>query len=144
MNTGNITISARQMRNFERARAAAELSDFRVQVGAVAVLGKQVINIGWNSNKTHTLQFRYDKYRHFRETGRVTHALHAEISCLIPLLDNDELDFSRVELYVYRIRNDQPFGLAKPCPACMAAIKQCGIKHIAYTTNDGYAIERIV
>lgn len=144
MSTTNSLITARQMRNFARARSAAELSDFRVKVGAVAVLGKQVLSTGWNSTKSHPRQARFDTYRNFRETGKVTHALHAEISCLIPILENENIDWNKVELYVYRIRNDQPFGLARPCPACMAAIKQCGIKQIAYTTNDGYAVERIM
>ena len=128
----NTMMSARQMRNFNRARSAAELSDFRVKVGAVAILGKQVLSAGWSSSKTHPRQAEFDRFRNFRKDGCVTHALHAEINCLIPLLDD-------AELYVYRIRNDQPFGLSRPCAACMAAIKQ-----IAYTTNDGYAIERII
>lgn len=71
-------------------------------------------------------------------------SLHAEINCLISLLNSADTDWAKVELYVYRIRNDQPFGYARPCAACMAAIKQCGIRQIAYTTNDGYAVERIV
>lgn len=140
----NTMMSARQMRNFNRARSAAELSDFRVKVGAVAILGKQVLSAGWSSSKTHPRQAEFDRFRNFRKDGCVTHALHAEINCLIPLLDDADTDLNKVELYVYRIRNDQPFGLSRPCAACMAAIKQCGIKQIAYTTNDGYAVERII
>lgn len=30
-----------------------------------------------------------------------------------------------------------------PCPSCMAAIKDLGIKDIFYTSNDGYVHERI-
>ena len=33
--------------------------------------------------------------------------------------------------------------MARPCPACMQAIKDMGIKHIAYTTDDGSANELI-
>lgn len=29
------------------------------------------------------------------------------------------------------------------CPSCMAAIKDLGIRHIYYTTNDGYAYEEV-
>lgn len=43
----------------------------------------------------------------------------------------------------YRIRKDQPFGLARPCSSCMAAIRDLGIRDIYYTTNDGYAYERL-
>ena len=33
--------------------------------------------------------------------------------------------------------------MARPCPSCMAAIKDLGIKNIYYTTNDGYSYERL-
>ena len=53
------------------------------------------------------------------------------------------VNFSRVKLYIYRIRVDQPFGMARPCLSCMAAIKDIGIRDIYYTTNDGYVYERL-
>ena len=46
-----------------------------------------------------------------------------------------------MKLYIYRIRKDQPYGMARPCPSCMAAIKDIGIKDIYYTTNDGFSYE---
>ena len=33
--------------------------------------------------------------------------------------------------------------MARPCPACMAAIKDFGIKNIYYTTDDGMAYENV-
>lgn len=48
-----------------------------------------------------------------------------------------------MKLYIYRIRKDQPFGLFRPCPSCIAAIKDLGIKDIHYTSNDEYVHERI-
>ena len=54
------------------------------------------------------------------------------------------VDWSRVTLYVCRLRNDRPYGMARPCPACMAAIQSLGIKHIVYTTNDGFAVENLM
>ena len=68
--------------------------------------------------------------------------LHAEINC-INSIRHLNINFSKVKLYIYRIRNDQPFGLSRPCLSCMAAIKDLGIKDIYYTTNDGYVHERI-
>lgn len=53
------------------------------------------------------------------------------------------INFSKVKLYIYRIRKSQPFGIARPCPSCMAAIKDLGIRDIYYTTDDGYSYERI-
>lgn len=68
--------------------------------------------------------------------------LHAEIHCLNQIR-NLNINFLKVKLYIYRIRRDQPFGLARPCPSCMAAIRDLGIRNIYYTTNNGYSYERI-
>lgn len=68
--------------------------------------------------------------------------LHAEINC-INSIRHLNINFSKVKLYIYRIRKDQPFGLSRPCPSYMSAIKDIGIKDIYYTTNDGYVHERI-
>ena len=148
-NIGNIVstttcmITARQIRNFEYARRAAEMSTFRVQVGAIAVLGKKILSTGWNSKKSHTTQYRFDRYRDFRNDGPCANALHAEISCLIPLLHNPDIDWSRVEVYVYRIRKDQPFGMARPCAACMQALLNAGVRHIYFTSDSGLMAEKI-
>ena len=68
----------------------------------------------------------------------INHALHAELMCLNNLATTENV---KTKLYIYRQRKDQPFGLARPCKACMAAIRKAGIRHIYYTTNDGYASE---
>lgn len=143
VSTTNCLITARQLRNFEYARRAAEMSTFRVQVGAIAVLGKKILSTGWNSEKSHTTQYRFDRYRDFRNDGPCANALHAEIACLIPMLYNPEIDWSRVEVYVYRIRKDQPFGMARPCAACMRALLNAGVRNIYYTSNSALISERI-
>ena len=56
---------------------------------------------------------------------------------------DDVINFSKVKLYVYRTRCDQEYGIARPCPSCMAAIRDLGIRHIYYTTNNGYAYEEV-
>lgn len=76
------------------------------------------------------------------DNNNFCHKLHAEINCLNQIKHLD-INFSKVKLYIYRIRKDQPYGMARPCPSCMAAIKDLGIKNIYYTTNDGYSYERL-
>ena len=106
-------------RYFEKARQIANISDYnRIHVGCVAVYHGQIIGIGCNTNKTHPAQ----KFSQIK---------------------NLDINFSKVKLYIYRIRKDQPFGLARPCPSCMAAIKDLGIRDVYYTTNDGYAYEKL-
>lgn len=126
---------------FKKARQAACISDFyKTQVGCVAVYQGYMLGIGCNSNKTHPVQQYYNRYR--EKSDYMLPKLHAEINC-INSFRHLNINFSKVRLYIYRIRKDQPFGLSRPCPSCMAAIKDLGIKDIYYTTNDGYVHERI-
>lgn len=126
---------------FEKARQAAMISDYyKTHIGCVAVYQGTVIGIGCNCNKTHPTQKFYNKYRIASDS--MLPKLHAEINC-INLIRHLDINFPKVKLYIYRIRKDQPFGLSRPCPSCMAAIKDLGIRDIYYTTNDGFVHERI-
>ena len=128
-------------RYFDKARRIADISDYnRVHIGCVAVYQGQIIGIGCNCNKTHPTQKLYNRYR--EQSDSMLPKLHAEISCLNQIKHLD-INFTKVKLYIYRIRKDQPFGLSRPCLSCMAAIKDLGIRDIYYTTNDGYAYEKL-
>lgn len=109
------------MKNFAKARKAASISDFqKTHVGCIAIYQSSVIGIGCNTNKTHPMQKYYNKYREFSEA--LLPKLHAEINCINQFKYLD-INFAKVKLYIYRIRKDQAFGLSRPCPSCMAAIK---------------------
>ena len=126
---------------FLKARQVATISDYyKTHIGCVAVYQGQVIGLGCNTNKTHPVQKFYNRYREPSDT--MLPKLHAEISCINQIKHLD-INFSKVKLYIYRIRNDQPFGLSRPCPSCMAAIRDLGIRDIYYTTNEGYSYERL-
>lgn len=128
-------------RYFHRARQVASISDYcKIHIGCIAVYQNQIIGMGCNCNKTHPTQKYYNQYR--KRSDGMLPKLHAEISCINQIKHLD-INFSKVKLYIYRIRKDQPFGLARPCPSCMAAIKDLGIKNIYYTTNDGFSYERL-
>ena len=126
---------------FDKARKIANISDYnKIHIGCVAVYQGQVIGFGCNTNKTHPTQKFYNKYRN--PSDCMLPKLHAEISCINQIKHLD-ITFSKVKLYIYRIRKDRPFGLSRPCPFCMAAINGLGIRDIYYTTNDGYSYERL-
>ena len=126
---------------FQKAHQIATISDYKkTHVGCVAVYQGQVIGLGCNCNKTHPVQKKYNRYR--KPSDSMLPKLHAEISCLNQIKHLD-INFSKVKLYIYRIRKDQPFGMARPCPSCMAAIRDLGVRNIFYTTNDGYAHEKL-
>ena len=127
------------MNYFEKAKNVSFLSDFKqVHIGCVAVYKKQFIGVGYNTNKTHPIQMKYNKYRNLYCNGMQPQAkLHAEIMCLLNIKDLD-IDFSKVKLYIYREDKNGHLALSKPCDACMRAIKDLGIKEISYTDYNGY------
>ena len=141
MRVTKFMLSSSDRRYFNKARNVATISDYRkIHVGCVAVYQGQVIGLGYNCNKTHPTQKYYNKYREYSE--QLLPKLHAEINC-INQIRHLNINFSKVKLYIYRIRKDQPFGLSRPCPSCMAAIKDLGIRDIYYTTNDGFSYEKL-
>jgi len=128
-------------RYFEKARQIALISDFqKIHIRCVAVYQGQVIGLGCNCNKTHSAQKFYNQYR--KQSDSMLPKLHAEINCINQIRRLD-INFSKVKLYIYRIRRDRPVRMSRPCPSCMAAIKDLGIRDIYYTSNDGYVYERI-
>ena len=135
-----------KMRFFREAKKESFLSDYEGQhLGAVAVYGDKIILAkAHNSNKTNTTQYFYNRYRIEQKSNIMSKPprSHAEVNLLrkIRFLD---IDFSRVSVYIYRELKNGELGMARCCPACMAALKSLGIKKICYTTDDGYAEERI-
>ena len=126
-----IMITKTDQRYFQKAYQTALLSDYqKTHVGCVAVYQGSIISIGCNTVKTHPLQKKYNRYRHieYDKGYKTLPRLHAEINCLAAIRDMD-INFS--------------FKLARPCPSCIAAIRDMGIKHVYYTTDDGYAYEKI-
>ena len=128
------------MNYFKKASKIAEVSDFdKINIGCIAVYQGTIIGVGFNTNKTHPIQKKYNRYRNGED---FIPKLHAEINCLNSIRHLD-INFTKVKLYIYRKRKTAKYGMCRPCPSCMAAIKDLGIKNIYYTTNDGYVYERI-
>lgn len=126
---------------FMKAKKIAAISDYhKVHIGCVAVYQGNIIGIACNTNKTHPVQKYYNRFRN--DSDLMVPKLHAEINCINQFKHLD-INFSKVKLYIYRIRTDIPHGMSRPCPSCMAAIRNIGIRDIYYTTNDGYVYERL-
>ena len=129
------------MHYFDKASKVAEISDFaKINIGCVAVYQGTIIGVGFNTNKTHHMQKKYNRYRNGEN---FIPKLHAEINCLNSIRYLD-INFSKVKLYIYRKRKSAKYGICRPCPSCLAAIKDLGIKHIYYTTDEGFVYERMV
>ena len=127
----------------KKAKAMAEISDYHNQhVGCVVVYKNKIISAACNSNKTHPIQRKYNKVRFDINEGYSPDSLHAEMHALIQV-SNMDIDWSKVTVYTYRRLKSKEYGMARPCPSCMAFIRELGIRNLVYTTNDGFAIEKL-
>lgn len=138
-------ITSKNLRFFRKAKSMTELSDFnRIHLGCVMVYKNKVISVGHNTYKTHPVQKKFQDDVDFDRNGNVSHlhAKHAEIDCLVSV-KREDIDWSKVEVYIYRARKIKPYGMARPCKACMKALQNKGIRHIYYTTDYGLAYEDI-
>lgn len=137
----NVTKSHRAY--FKAAKSVSDMSDFpRVKVGCVAVYKHKIISSGYNSYVTNPLQKRYNKFRF--DTDSTLHSKHAEVDCLLPLINRKDIDFSRVILYIYRQYKSGDPGVARPCDSCFNLIKDLGIRTVYYTGDNSYISEEII
>ena len=142
----------RDYRYFEMARQEALKSDFdRFHVGCVIVYKGRIIGRGANSDKTHPLQQKYNKERHFNKLNGakpIKHSIHAELAALksIPYPIQESIDWGKVKIYVFRIAPGKKLhqGCARPCAGCMKALRDKNIQKVYYSTDDGYCYERIL
>lgn len=136
-------------RMFNKAKEVAETSTYKLHsIGCVVVYKKKIVSMAANSCKSHPMQKKYNKYRNFNRTEKPIHdGGHAEILALsrISYPIEQEIEWSKVKIYIYRISpgHESGMGLARPCPACLQAIRDKGIKDIYYTGNASYIYERL-
>lgn len=114
------------------------------RIGCIAVYRGTILAKGFNSDKTHTEQAKFNVHR-FKNSGNryLPDKVHAEVSVLTKIKYLD-IDFSRLHLYIYREWKDGTVAMSRPCGACMAAIRELGIRHIHYTTDCGFAYEKLM
>ena len=135
-------------RYFKFAKIAAQFSDYEgtrsaPAIGAVAIYKGSVVAIAWNTNKTSPLQARYNVYRY--EPADTPCKAHCETQLIQRLRwkFGNSLDWAKVHIYLYREYKDGSLAPSRPCPSCMAMLRDFGIKKIMYTTEDGFAEEKI-
>lgn len=134
---------------FKIARECSLQSDYTsncssARVGCVISYKGTILAKGYNTNKTHTTQAKYNKWRYNGDAEKkyLPCKQHAEVSALqkIKYLD---IDFSKIHVYVYRETKNGQMAMARPCQSCLAMIKELHIKNIHYTTDCGFAREVI-
>lgn len=108
---------------FRQARNMAELSHFRIRMGAVVVRQRRIIGQGHNVLKSHPMVHR---------PGNFFRCIHAEIAACL----NGPRDLSGADLYVCRILKNGAFALAKPCEACDELLARFKLRRVYYTTDE--------
>lgn len=122
------------------ARDLSINSKFRKnKMGAILVIKGRIVAKGFNSTKSHPLQKYYNIERTDITEG-APHYLHAEMDVLKRVKDQN---LKNAELFVYHVNKHGEQKMARPCAACMKAIKEKGIEVIHYSTPDGLATEHI-
>ena len=99
------------------------------KLASVAVKGGSVLSVGQNMFRQNDTP---PNTIHYTDLG-----IHAEENCLRGLAVVPKI------LYVARVTKSGRVAMARPCPRCMKQIRAFGIKQICYTTNEGYAVERL-
>lgn len=130
---------------FKVAKNTKEASDWPKQkLGAVITYKNKILSIGWNCKKETAMQKAFNKYRCFDpETSK--NSSHAEINALIKLIgcyNIDELNPSKLSIFIYREHQNGELALAKPCSACEHALRKIGIQNIFYTGNNSIIFEK--
>lgn len=136
---------------FQKAKEIAETSTYKTySLGCVIVYKHHIIASGSNSNKTHPKQKIYNmKYRNFTKAIKpIVDSYHAEMRalCNISYPIGQKINWKKVRVYVYRIcpGKKSGMGLAKPCSACLNALRDAGIQHLFYTDDNAYCYERLL
>lgn len=104
----------------------------QARVCAAIVLKGRIIDVGFNSKKTHTMQKGFNEMKPF---------LHAETEAI---LRASKKMSSLEKCYLVVIRNkkddrggEDVFGCSKPCKSCEAAMNMFGVKKAYYMSEEG-------
>lgn len=131
----NITIADFQM----ISKINQQLSEIPVvsgqqRLGAVAVSAKgKIIATGFNDyKKTHPLQKYFSVKAGLPEKRYCT---HAELQALLRCGTKQPKT-----LYVSRLLKDGSQGMARPCPACIEALRAFGVNTIVYAVGADYQL----
>lgn len=121
-----------------KASHLGQFSDVpRCKIGAILAYRKSILATGYNKQKSHPLQLRYNQFR--EEYKRRGSFVHAETDCIGNLRDipkGSTLFIGRMDM------NGKP-AICRPCEGCLRLIMLYNISEIVYNTPNGYAIEHL-
>lgn len=136
------SLSRKDYKYFDVAKTISRTSNFHgTHVGCCVVYKGVVTSVGCNSEKSHPLQMKYNRFRDFDPNASLS-KVHAEVHAL-SLMNSagKHIDWSKASIYVYReLKNGKP-AISKPCPACNQLIKDLGIANMCYIDESGHFVK---
>ena len=112
----------RIQRGISAAIQAAGLSVEKHKVGAAIYLGRRLVSIGWNSNKTYPKCTGFHRWQ------------HAEVAALI---GTSKFNLVNATIYVARITRSGLVSMAMPCEDCQEFLRAVGVRRAVYTDYNG-------
>ena len=120
-----MTASLTSLTRLDRALSEAIKAKGSYRLGALVIRGGSILGTGHNVTKNNPAN-----------TGS-NWSVHAEVSAL------RGIDATHATLYVARITLGGIVAMARPCPACMVAIRAAGVNKIVHTTATGAVTVRL-
>lgn len=121
-------------------REVASKSRMKFRMACIILRDGEIVGTGYNK-PVAPMRLRGKGYR----------SIHAEIDAMnnmtrVYMEGKKKLAGEEKEMYIVRLRPDGSFGNAKPCPRCLAHIKNLGwgINKINYTNENGDFVTIIV
>ncbi len=105
--------------------------EMQARVCAAIVFKGRIVDVGFNSKKTHTVQKGFNELKPF---------LHAETEAIMRSFR--KMDLNGCYLVVVRNKKDgrggqEVFGCSKPCTSCVGIMALYGVKKAYYTDENG-------
>ena len=123
-----------------RAKEEAKKSNHKkFKLGCVVTYKHNIIGSGSNGTKTDPIQKEFNRYREFKYSNNYEpDSIHAEAKAIksISYVVGRNINWKRVNVYVYRIRKDGSGACAKPCRACQALMRSLGISGCIFSEDN--------
>lgn len=135
--------SRTQQAFFRAADSISKLSDHpQTHLGCVLIDKHRIVSSGYNSfTKCSPVQKRLDIER-FGNSDQHRGPVHAEVSCLLPLI-RQNYNMVGSDLYIVRRHKNGILAISRPCPGCMSLLRANGVKRVFFSIENGYSMEYI-
>lgn len=119
--------------SLKKAKKVAQKADHDTfQIGAMVMQKNTPLSFGFNmQKKTHPKMRQYHAHK----------TVHAELAAILKV--RHKHDLKGATMVVFRQTKDGIPANSRPCECCQKILREYGFKKIIYTTDGGWAEEKI-